>query len=43
MKIGHYVEIDAWQLSRELTHSAFCLTNKQGFEKDYGLKRHIAG
>jgi four helix bundle protein len=28
-------------LARELTHKVYRLTRKQGFEKDYGLKRRI--
>jgi four helix bundle protein len=41
MKIGHFEDIEAWQLVRELTHKVYRLTKKQGFEKDYGLKRQI--
>ncbi|MBU4212190.1 MAG: four helix bundle protein [Verrucomicrobia bacterium] len=53
MKIEHLEDIEAWQpariatqsvaggLARELTHKVYRLTKKQGFEKDYGLKRQI--
>jgi len=41
MKIEHFEDIDAWQLARELTCQVYRLTKKQGFEKDYGLKRQI--
>jgi four helix bundle protein len=41
MKIEHFEDIEAWQLARELTHKVYRLTRKQGFEKDYGLKRQI--
>ena len=41
MKIEHFEDIEAWQLARELTRKVYRLTKKQGFEKDYGLKRQI--
>ena len=36
-----FEDIEAWQLARELTRQVYRLTKKQGFEKDYGLKRQI--
>ena len=41
MKIERFEEIEAWQLTRELTRQVYRLTKKPGFEKDYGLKRQI--
>jgi four helix bundle protein len=41
MKIERFEDIEAWQLSRELTRKVYRLTKKPGFSKDYGLKRQI--
>lgn len=41
MKIERFEDIEAWQLARELTHKVYRLTKKQGFEKDFELKRQI--
>jgi four helix bundle protein len=41
MKIEHFEDIEAWKLAREMTRMVYSLTKKQGFEKDYGLKRQI--
>ena len=41
MKIERFEDIEAWQLARELTRKVYCLTKKQGFAKDYGVKRQI--
>jgi len=41
MKIECFEDIEAWQLARELTRKVYRLTKKQGFAKDYGLKRQI--
>jgi four helix bundle protein len=41
MKIERFEDIEAWQLARELTRTVYCLTKKQGFGKDFGLKGQI--
>ena len=41
MKIDKFEDIEAWQLSRELTRMVYCLTKNSGFDKDFGLKRQI--
>ena len=41
MKTARFLDIEAWQLVRELTRKVYRLTKKQGFAKDYGLKKQI--
>ena len=41
MKIKKFEEIEAWQLSRELTRKVYHLTKKPEFSKDFGLKNQI--
>jgi four helix bundle protein len=41
MKIKKFEEIEAWQLSRELTRKVYQLTKKPEFSKDFGLKNQI--
>ncbi|MDQ7837904.1 MAG: four helix bundle protein [Thermodesulfobacteriota bacterium] len=41
MKIERFEDIEAWQLSRELTQKIYRLTKKPEFAKDYGLKGQI--
>jgi four helix bundle protein len=41
MKINRFEEIEAWQLARDLTKKIYCLTRKDKFAKDYGLKGQI--
>ena len=41
MKIGHFEEIEAWQLARELTQKVCRLTGRDKFSRDFGLKRQI--
>jgi four helix bundle protein len=41
MKIERFEEIQAWQLTRELTKKVYHLPKKPGFSKDYGLKNQI--
>jgi four helix bundle protein len=41
MKIERFEDIEAWQLARELTKTAYQLTKLPGFTHDYGLKRQI--
>ena len=41
MKIERFEDIEAWQLTRELTRKVYRLTKKTRFAKDYGLKRQI--
>ncbi|MBW2616066.1 MAG: four helix bundle protein [Deltaproteobacteria bacterium] len=41
MKIERFEDIEAWQLSRELTRKVYRLTKKPEFARDYGLKRQI--
>jgi four helix bundle protein len=41
MKINRFEEIEAWQLAHDLTKKIYCLTRKDKFAKDYGLKGQI--
>jgi four helix bundle protein len=41
MKIERFEDIEAWQLARELTRKVYRMTKKQGFAKDFELKRQI--
>ena len=41
MKIGHFEEIEAWQLARELTRKIYGLTYKGKMARDFGLTRQI--
>jgi len=41
MKIGHFEEIEAWQLARELTKKVYSLTRKNKFARDFGLTRQL--
>ena len=41
MKIGHFEDIEAWKLARELTRTVYRLTKTLEFAKDFGLKRQI--
>jgi four helix bundle protein len=41
MKIQRFEEIKAWQLARELTSKIYCLTNKDRFARDFGLKKQV--
>jgi four helix bundle protein len=41
MKIERFEDIEAWQLSRELTLKVYALTNKATFSRDFGLKGQI--
>ena len=41
MKIERFEDIEAWQLSRELTRKVYGLTKKPKFARDFGLKRQI--
>jgi four helix bundle protein len=41
MKIEQFEDIEAWQLARELTRKVYSMTKKQGFAKDFELKRQI--
>jgi four helix bundle protein len=41
MKIERFEDIEAWQLARELTGRVYGLTRKQGFVKDFGLKKQV--
>jgi four helix bundle protein len=43
MKIEQFEDedIEAWQLARELTRKVYRMTKKQGFAKDFELKRQI--
>ncbi|MEA3417365.1 MAG: four helix bundle protein [Thermodesulfobacteriota bacterium] len=41
MRIDRFEDIEAWQLTRELTRKVYGLTEKAGFARDFGLKRQI--
>ncbi len=41
MKIERFEDIEAWQLSRELTQKVYSLTKKERFARDFGLKGQI--
>jgi four helix bundle protein len=41
MKIERFEDIEAWQLSRELTQRVYGLTKKEKFCRDFGLKGQI--
>jgi hypothetical protein len=41
MKIERFEDIEAWQLSRELTRKIYALTKKAEFARDFGLKGQI--
>ncbi|MBW2077598.1 MAG: four helix bundle protein [Deltaproteobacteria bacterium] len=41
MKIERFEDIEAWQLSRELTMKVYGLTKKPTFARDFGLKGQI--
>jgi four helix bundle protein len=41
MKIERFEDIEAWQLSRELTLTVYALTKKAAFARDFGLKGQI--
>ena len=41
MKIERFEDIEAWQLSRELTVKVYRLTSNPAFAKDFGLKGQI--
>jgi four helix bundle protein len=41
MKIERFEDIEAWQLSRELTRKVYALTKKDAFVRDFGLKGQI--
>lgn len=41
MKIERFEDIEAWQLARELTRTAYRLTRKPRFAEDRGLKGQI--
>jgi four helix bundle protein len=41
MKIERFEDIEAWQLARQLTRQVYHLSQKPGFEKDFGLKNQI--
>ena len=41
MKITRFEDIEAWQLSRELTRSIYKVTKNHSFSKDYGLRDQI--
>ncbi|MBN2321795.1 MAG: four helix bundle protein [Acidobacteria bacterium] len=41
MKIGHFEEIEAWQLARALTQQIYNLTKKDKSSRDFNLKRQI--
>jgi four helix bundle protein len=41
MKIEQFEDIEAWQLARKLTRKVYRMTKKQGFAKDFELKRQI--
>jgi four helix bundle protein len=41
MRIDRFEDIEAWQLSRELTRKVYGLTRKTKFDRDFGLKGQI--
>jgi len=41
MKIERFEDIEAWQLSRDLTLKVYALTKKATFARDFGLKGQI--
>jgi four helix bundle protein len=41
MKIERFEDIEAWQLTRDLTKTVYRLTKAAKFSQDYGLKRQI--
>ena len=41
MKIERFVDIEAWQLARELTRKGYRLTKNTRFAKGHGPKRQI--
>jgi four helix bundle protein len=41
MRIDRFEDIEAWQLARDLTRKVYNLTNKVGFDKDFGLRGQI--
>ena len=41
MRIERFEDIEAWQLTRELTRKVYDLTKKTKFTRDFGLKRQI--
>lgn len=41
MKIEGFEDLEIWQMSRELSHTVFTLTQKQNFIKDYRFKDQI--
>ena len=41
MKIERFEDIEAWQLTRELTRGVYDLIKKTRFARDFGLKRQI--
>jgi len=41
LKIERFEDIEAWQLSRELTVKVYGLTKKAMFARDFGLKGQI--
>ena len=41
MRIERFEDIEAWQLSRELTRKVYELTKKDKFARDFGLRRQI--
>lgn len=41
MKIQRFEDVQAWQVSRELTRAVYGVTNENGFNRDFGLREQI--
>jgi 23S rRNA-intervening sequence protein len=39
--ITQFEEIEAWKTARQLTNMVYALSNKEGFNRDFGLRDQI--